>query len=158
MHVCPSHLALPVHSCAPRYEMGRQPAMTKLSSNVAVRKLRVRGGNEKFRALRLDSGNFAWPTEVGSSWTPSTATAFSLRPGSGMQQGCEHSRQQEQLLQKLLGRSPWGRAAYSLPARLSSLLPRRAHLLPCRPSRARPVLWTWCTTRPTTSWCALRRW
>ncbi|KAF5842911.1 40S ribosomal protein S8 [Dunaliella salina] len=47
-----------------KYEMGRQPAMTKLSSNVAVRKLRVRGGNEKFRALRLDSGNFAWPTEA----------------------------------------------------------------------------------------------
>ena len=44
--------------------MGRQSANTKLSSNVAVRKLRVRGGNFKFRALRLDTGNFAWPTEV----------------------------------------------------------------------------------------------
>merc|ERR1712244_57172 len=28
------------------------------------RRLRVRGGNYKFRALRLDSGNFSWPTEA----------------------------------------------------------------------------------------------
>jgi small subunit ribosomal protein S8e len=46
-----------------RYELGRQPAMTKLSSNVCVRRLRVRGGNSKFRALRLDSGNFSWGSE-----------------------------------------------------------------------------------------------
>lgn len=47
-----------------RYELGRQPANTKLSSNVTVRRLRVRGGNFKFRALRLDAGNFAWGSEV----------------------------------------------------------------------------------------------
>lgn len=47
-----------------RYEMGRQPAMTKLSSNVSVRRVRVRGGNSKFRALRLDSGNFSWGSEA----------------------------------------------------------------------------------------------
>ena len=47
-----------------RYELGRQPANTKLSSNVTVRRVRVRGGNFKFRALRLDSGNFAWGSEV----------------------------------------------------------------------------------------------
>lgn len=47
-----------------RYELGRQPANTKLSSNVAVRRLRVRGGNYKFRALRLDHGNFSWGSEV----------------------------------------------------------------------------------------------
>lgn len=50
--------------CTPRYEMGRQPAMTKLSSNVAVRRVRVRGGNSKFRALRLDTGNFSWGSEA----------------------------------------------------------------------------------------------
>lgn len=44
--------------------MGRQPAMTKLSSNVAVRRVRVRGGNSKFRALRLDTGNFSWGSEA----------------------------------------------------------------------------------------------
>ena len=48
----------------PRYELGRQPAMTKLSSNVTVRRVRVRGGNFKFRALRLDHGNFAWGSEA----------------------------------------------------------------------------------------------
>lgn len=47
-----------------RYELGRQPAMTKLSSNVAVRRVRVRGGNSKFRALRLDMGNFSWGSEA----------------------------------------------------------------------------------------------
>jgi small subunit ribosomal protein S8e len=38
--------------------------MTKLSSNVCVRRVRVRGGNSKFRALRLDSGNFSWGSEA----------------------------------------------------------------------------------------------
>ena len=47
-----------------RFELGRQPAMTKLSSNVTVRRVRVRGGNSKFRALRLDAGNFSWGSEV----------------------------------------------------------------------------------------------
>ena len=47
-----------------RYEMGRQPANTKISSNVSVRRVRVRGGNFKFRALRLDAGNFSWGSEV----------------------------------------------------------------------------------------------
>ncbi len=47
-----------------RYELGRQAAMTKLSSNVCVRRVRVRGGNSKFRALRLDHGNFSWGSEV----------------------------------------------------------------------------------------------
>ncbi len=50
-----------------RYELGRQPANTKLNSNVTVRRVRVRGGNYKFRALRLDSGNFAWGSEVNTS-------------------------------------------------------------------------------------------
>lgn len=54
---------LPCLTC-PRYELGRQPAMTKLSSNVCVRRVRVRGGNSKFRALRLDHGNFSWGSEV----------------------------------------------------------------------------------------------
>lgn len=44
--------------------MGRVPAMTKLSSHVAVRKVRTRGGNIKFRALRLDHGNFSWGSEA----------------------------------------------------------------------------------------------
>lgn len=78
-----AHLCAPCHApplplpCSPthRYEMGRQAANTKLSTNVAVRKVRVRGGNEKFRALRLDNGNFAWGTEVGCSWVPAAGLA-----------------------------------------------------------------------------------
>ena len=46
-----------------RYELGRQPANTKLSSHVDVRVVRCRGGNKKFRALRLDHGNFSWGSE-----------------------------------------------------------------------------------------------
>ncbi|GFZ01857.1 ribosomal protein S8e family protein [Actinidia rufa] len=46
------------------YELGRQPANTKLSSNKTVRRIRVRGGNVKWRALRLDTGNFSWGSEA----------------------------------------------------------------------------------------------
>jgi ribosomal protein S8E len=46
-----------------RYELGRQPANTKLSSHPDVRVVRCRGGNRKFRALRLDTGNFSWGSE-----------------------------------------------------------------------------------------------
>ncbi|CAN1221051.1 40S ribosomal protein S8, partial [Linum grandiflorum] len=49
-----------------RYELGRQPANTKLSSNKTVRRVRVRGGNVKWRALRLDTGNFSWGSEAES--------------------------------------------------------------------------------------------
>eukprot|EP00252_Welwitschia_mirabilis_P012767 TRINITY_DN2824_c0_g1_i1.p1 TRINITY_DN2824_c0_g1~~TRINITY_DN2824_c0_g1_i1.p1 ORF type:complete len:221 (+),score=47.66 TRINITY_DN2824_c0_g1_i1:229-891(+) len=47
-----------------KYELGRQPAMTKLSSNKTVRRIRVRGGNVKWRALRLDTGNYSWGSEA----------------------------------------------------------------------------------------------
>ena len=42
--------------------MGRPPAMTKLGHK-RVRPVRCRGGNMKYRALRLDNGNFAWGSE-----------------------------------------------------------------------------------------------
>ncbi|KAJ3488934.1 hypothetical protein NLI96_g2486 [Meripilus lineatus] len=45
-----------------KFELGRQPANTKLGPK-RVHSVRVRGGNTKFRALRLDSGNFAWGSE-----------------------------------------------------------------------------------------------
>ena len=47
--------------------MGRQPAMTKLTGEKRIHTVRCRGGHLKFRALRLDSGNFAWPGEGASS-------------------------------------------------------------------------------------------
>ena len=43
--------------------MGRPAAMTKIGEK-RIRTVRGRGGNLKFRALRLDSGNFSWGTEV----------------------------------------------------------------------------------------------
>jgi len=46
-----------------KFEMGRPAAMTKIGEK-NVHTVRCRGGNLKFRALRLDSGNFSWGTEV----------------------------------------------------------------------------------------------
>jgi len=46
-----------------KFEMGRQPANTRLGDR-KVTQVRVRGGNFKFRALRLDAGNFCWPGEA----------------------------------------------------------------------------------------------
>lgn len=42
--------------------MGRQPAMTKLGAP-RVRPVRCRGGNLKWRALKVDFGTFAWGSE-----------------------------------------------------------------------------------------------
>jgi len=46
-----------------KYDMGRQMAMTKIGSK-RIHPVRLRGGNTKFRALRLDTGNFSWGSEV----------------------------------------------------------------------------------------------
>ncbi|KAI6119840.1 ribosomal protein S8e/ribosomal biogenesis NSA2 [Pisolithus croceorrhizus] len=45
-----------------KFELGRQPANTRLGPK-RIHSVRVRGGNLKFRALRLDTGNFAWASE-----------------------------------------------------------------------------------------------
>jgi small subunit ribosomal protein S8e len=45
-----------------KFEMGRQPANTKIGEKNITR-IRVRGGNFKFRALRLDHGNYSWAGE-----------------------------------------------------------------------------------------------
>ncbi|EEC51124.1 predicted protein [Phaeodactylum tricornutum CCAP 1055/1] len=46
-----------------KFELGRPAAMTKIGEP-RIHPVRCRGGNMKFRALRLDSGNFSWGTEV----------------------------------------------------------------------------------------------
>ena len=46
-----------------KFEQGRPAAMTKIGEKT-IHTVRCRGGNLKFRALRLDSGNFSWGTEV----------------------------------------------------------------------------------------------
>ena len=45
-----------------KYELGRQPSNTRIGAR-KVTTVRVRGGATKFRALRLDHGNFAWASE-----------------------------------------------------------------------------------------------
>jgi len=45
-----------------RFELGRQSANTKLGGK-RIHLVRVRGGNFKRRALRLDAGNFSWGSE-----------------------------------------------------------------------------------------------
>eukprot|EP01006_Ploeotia_vitrea_P005664 TRINITY_DN118533_c0_g1_i1.p1 TRINITY_DN118533_c0_g1~~TRINITY_DN118533_c0_g1_i1.p1 ORF type:complete len:218 (-),score=103.46 TRINITY_DN118533_c0_g1_i1:264-878(-) len=51
-----------IHIKKRAFEKGRPSAFTKLGTKrVAV--IRVRGGNKKFRALRLDAGTFSWGTE-----------------------------------------------------------------------------------------------
>ena len=45
-----------------KFEMGRQPAMTKLGAK-RIYLVRGRGGNIKHRAIRLDTGTFSWPGE-----------------------------------------------------------------------------------------------
>ncbi|KAI8810992.1 40S ribosomal protein S8 [Cladochytrium replicatum] len=45
-----------------KFELGRQSANTKIGAK-RIHVVRVRGGNLKYRALRLDSGNFAWASE-----------------------------------------------------------------------------------------------
>merc|ERR1712227_6092 len=45
-----------------KYELGRQSSDTKIGHK-RIRTVRTRGGNTKYRALRLDTGNFAWASE-----------------------------------------------------------------------------------------------
>ena len=54
---------MPVHQKKRKFEMARQPSMTKLGAK-QVRSVRGRGGNFKFRALRVDAGNFTWASEA----------------------------------------------------------------------------------------------
>ena len=54
--------------------MGRPAAMTKLGHK-RVHPVRCRGGNMKYRALRLDTGNFSWGTE-GKLWGPNRTKVF----------------------------------------------------------------------------------
>jgi small subunit ribosomal protein S8e len=59
---------MPVHQKKRKFEMARQPAGTKLGAK-QVRVVRGRGGNQKFRALRLDAGNYTWGSEAFSAKT-----------------------------------------------------------------------------------------
>ncbi len=51
-----------------KFELARPAAMTKLGAR-RIHTVRTRGGNKKYRALRLDSGNFSWGSEAVSRQT-----------------------------------------------------------------------------------------
>lgn len=56
---------MPVHQKKRAFEKARPVSNTKLVSDAArIRRVRVRGGNYKFRALRLKEGNFNWASEA----------------------------------------------------------------------------------------------
>lgn len=45
-----------------KFELGRQGANTKIGTK-RIHTVRTRGGNQKFRALRVETGNFSWGSE-----------------------------------------------------------------------------------------------
>jgi len=51
-----------IHQKKRKFEMGRPAALCKLGQK-RVHSVRCRGGNRKYRALRVDAGNFAWGSE-----------------------------------------------------------------------------------------------
>merc|ERR1712146_498136 len=53
----------PVHQKKRKFELGRPAANTRIGTK-RVRTVRTRGGNQKFRALRLDAGNYSWGSEA----------------------------------------------------------------------------------------------
>lgn len=53
---------MPIHKKKRLYESGRPSSYTKLAEK-RIRVVRVRGGNLKFRALRINQGNFNWASE-----------------------------------------------------------------------------------------------
>ena len=56
---------MPIHQKKRAFEKARPVSNTKLVNDKArVRRVRVRGGNYKFRALRLKEGNFNWASEA----------------------------------------------------------------------------------------------
>ncbi|RKU44686.1 ribosomal protein S8A [Coniochaeta pulveracea] len=57
------------------FEAGRQPANTRIGAK-RVHVVRTRGGNHKYRALRLEAGNFAWASEGTTRKTRVIAVAY----------------------------------------------------------------------------------
>jgi len=58
-----------------KFELGRQPANTKLGER-RVHSVRCRGGYLKFRALKVDHGNYAWPGEAVTRKTRIVAVVY----------------------------------------------------------------------------------
>ena len=58
-----------------KFELGRQPANTKIGAK-RIHTVRTRGGNKKFRALRIETGNFSWASEGMSKKTRIAGVAY----------------------------------------------------------------------------------
>jgi len=58
-----------------KFELGRPPANTKIGAR-RVHTVRCRGGNLKYRGLRLDTGNFSWGSEGTTRKTRIIDTAY----------------------------------------------------------------------------------
>ena len=54
--------AKPAYRKKRRFDLGRQPAMTKIGAK-SIHLVRCHGGMIKKRALKLDTGNFSWASE-----------------------------------------------------------------------------------------------
>lgn len=55
---------MPIHQKKRAFEKARPVSNTKLVNDKArIRRVRTRGGNYKFRALRIKEGNFNWASE-----------------------------------------------------------------------------------------------
>jgi len=54
-----------IHQKKRKHEMGRPAANTRMGAK-RISVVRVRGGNLKYRALHLESGNFSWGTEAST--------------------------------------------------------------------------------------------
>ena len=57
------------------FDKGRQTSNTRIGSK-RIHLVRTRGGNQKFRALRLESGNFSWGSEGISRKTRIIGVAY----------------------------------------------------------------------------------
>ena len=66
---------MPIHKKKRKFEMGRVPTMTKLGAKKVIT-VRGRGNNVKRRALRCDSGNFAWGSEAMAAKTRVLDTVY----------------------------------------------------------------------------------
>ena len=66
---------MPIHKKKRKFEMGRVPTMTKLGAKKIIN-VRGRGNNVKRRALRCDSGNFAWGSEATAAKTRILDTVY----------------------------------------------------------------------------------
>ncbi|KAK9469422.1 ribosomal protein S8e/ribosomal biogenesis NSA2 [Lipomyces arxii] len=58
-----------------KFELGRQPANTRIGAK-RIHTVRTRGGNTKFRALRIETGNYSWGSEGIARKTRILGVAF----------------------------------------------------------------------------------